>query len=93
MSGFVFTKAVKSQEKLRMALDGPAGSGKTWTALILASDIAKREGGRVAVIDGELKKDASLPGSFELKAAGGWSDELSDPVGGTAELEREILTL
>jgi hypothetical protein len=50
-------------------------------------------GGRVVVIDVELKKDASLPGSFELKAAGGWSDELSDPVGGTGVLDREILSL
>jgi hypothetical protein len=50
-------------------------------------------GESVAVIDGELTKDASLPGSFELKAAGGWSDELSNPVGGIGELDREILSL
>jgi hypothetical protein len=66
MSGFVFTKAVKSQEKLRMALDGPAGSGKTWTALILATDLAKREGGRVAVIDSERSSAKKYASDFDF---------------------------
>lgn len=66
MSGFVFTKAVKSQEKLRMALDGPAGSGKTWTALILAADLAKREGGRVAVIDSERSSAKKYASDFDF---------------------------
>lgn len=66
MTGFVFTKAVKSQEKLRMALDGPAGSGKTWTALILATDLAKREGGRVAVIDSERSSAKKYASDFDF---------------------------
>lgn len=50
-----FTKAVRKQAKLRLALTGPSGSGKTWGAL----EIAKGLGGRVAVIDTE-KGSASL---------------------------------
>ena len=44
-----FQKATKSQAKARVALTGPAGSGKTYTALRLA----KGMGGKAAVIDTE----------------------------------------
>lgn len=44
-----FTKAVRSKAKLRLALTGPSGAGKTWGAL----QIAKSLGGRVACIDTE----------------------------------------
>ena len=44
-----FQKAQKKKSKLRLALTGPAGSGKTWGAL----QIAKGLGGTVAVIDTE----------------------------------------
>lgn len=44
-----FTKAQKKKSKLRLALTGPAGSGKTWGAL----QIAKGLGGSIAVIDTE----------------------------------------
>ncbi len=44
-----FQRATKSQAKLRLAVDGPAGSGKTYTALLLAKSL----GGRTAVIDSE----------------------------------------
>lgn len=50
-----FTKAVRKQAKLRLALTGPSGSGKTWGAL----EIAKGLGGKIAVIDTE-KGSASL---------------------------------
>ncbi len=46
-----FHKAVKYGAKLRLAIAGPAGSGKTYTSLTLASALA--DGGRVAVIDTE----------------------------------------
>jgi AAA domain len=45
----LFKKATKSQSKLRLALLGPTGSGKTYTAL----RIAKGLGQRIAVIDTE----------------------------------------
>lgn len=44
-----FIKASKKQQKARVALIGPAGSGKTYTALT----VAKHLGERVAVIDTE----------------------------------------
>lgn len=62
MSQFTFQKAVKQQEKLRLALDGPAGSGKTWTSMTIATLLAEKDGGRIAVIDserGSAKKYAS----------------------------------
>ena len=44
-----FVRASKQQARLRMALVGPAGSGKTYTALSVATQLGKR----VAVIDTE----------------------------------------
>lgn len=46
-----FKKAIKHEAKLRLALAGPAGSGKTYTALSLASLLAGDK--PVAVIDTE----------------------------------------
>jgi hypothetical protein len=66
MTGYTFTKAVKQQEKLRLALDGPAGSGKTWTALIIATDIAAKAGGRVAVIDSERSSARKYASDFDF---------------------------
>ena len=53
MSGF--KRATKAAAKLRLGLVGPAGSGKTMTALRIAAGL----GGRVAVIDTE-RGSASL---------------------------------
>jgi nucleoside-triphosphatase THEP1 len=53
MSGF--KRATKAAAKLRLGLIGPAGSGKTMTALRIAAGL----GGRVAVIDTE-RGSASL---------------------------------
>lgn len=49
--GFAFRKATKEQAKLRMAIDGPAGGGKTMSSLKIAAALVP--GGRVAVIDTE----------------------------------------
>lgn len=54
----VFKPAEKRRAKLRLALDGPAGAGKTYTALVTATAIAGPDG-RVAVIDTE-RGSASL---------------------------------
>lgn len=55
-----FTKATRKKLKLRLALDGPSGSGKSYTllrfAFALADNISKANGGkpaRVAAIDTE----------------------------------------
>lgn len=50
-----FTKAKRKKAKLRLALTGTSGSGKTWGAL----QIAKGLGGKIACIDTE-KGSASL---------------------------------
>lgn len=60
-----FRKAVKEQSKLRLAIDGLAGTGKTFSALSIASTLAeliraRGDGeGRIAVIDSE-RGSASL---------------------------------
>ncbi len=56
-----FTKATAHQSRLRLALIGPAGSGKTYSAL----NVAQHLGSKVAVIDterGSASKYASLFG-------------------------------
>lgn len=52
-----FTKATKAKVKARVAIDGPSGAGKTYSALILATVLAN--GGKIAVIDTE-RGSASL---------------------------------
>lgn len=49
----MFQQATKQQSKLRMTLDGPAGSGKTFTALRFAHALTDVYGGRIALIDTE----------------------------------------
>mgnify|MGYP001612432104 CR=1 FL=1 len=46
---FQFHKAERKKGKLRLAIAGPAGSGKTYSALLIAFGL----GGRVAMIDTE----------------------------------------
>lgn len=66
MTDFVFRKATKDQEKLRMALDGPPGGGKTWTSLIIGTYLAEREGGRIAVIDSERSSAKKYARDFDF---------------------------
>jgi hypothetical protein len=47
----MFQKATRQKSRLRMTIDGPAGSGKTYTALRFAHALAN--GGRIAYIDTE----------------------------------------
>lgn len=51
----MFQQAKRTQSKLRMSIDGPAGSGKTYTALRFAHALAKHlnHGGKIAFIDTE----------------------------------------
>ena len=48
-----FTPARKEAAKLRLALTGASGSGKTWTALLIAERICELEGGKIAFLDTE----------------------------------------
>ena len=45
----IFRKAERRKAKLRLAITGPAGSGKTYGALLIAQGL----GGRIAMIDTE----------------------------------------
>lgn len=47
----LFEKAIKHEAKLRLAIAGPAGSGKTYTGLRIAKGLAN--GGKIAVVDTE----------------------------------------
>lgn len=62
MSTPQFRKATKSQARGRIAITGPAGSGKTWTALTLATAICKR----VAVIDTEHGSASKYADTFSF---------------------------
>lgn len=61
----VFARATKKKQKARVALIGPPGSGKTYTALT----IAKHLGARIAVIDterGSASKYAGDVAAFDV---------------------------
>ncbi len=61
---FTFKKATKKQAKLRLAFVGPAGSGKTYSALEVASHL----GGRIAVLDTERGSASKYAGIFQFDA-------------------------
>lgn len=56
--------AVRHNLKARIALDGPTGSGKTWSALEVAKGLAP--GGRVLVIDTERDSAALYADHFKF---------------------------
>ncbi|WP_063837074.1 ATP-binding protein [Phaeacidiphilus oryzae] len=51
MSSYTFAPATREQARARIALEGPEGSGKTYTAMVLATVLGA--GARFAVIDTE----------------------------------------
>ncbi|MBQ1096296.1 AAA family ATPase [Streptomyces sp. b94] len=64
---FTFTPATREQARARIGLQGPAGCGKTKTALRLAEGLA--QGGEIGLIDTERRsalKYAVVPGKPEL---------------------------
>ena len=61
---FTFKKAVRSASKLRLALSGTSGSGKTYGALLLAKGI----GGKIAVIEGVEKLTGARIQACDLRA-------------------------
>lgn len=67
MSAPMFAPAVKEQLKARVALDGPTGSGKTWTALSMATVLA--EGGKIALIDTERQSSKLYANRFAFDVA------------------------
>lgn len=61
-----FRKATKQQMKARVAITGPAGSGKTTDALLFATELAG--GGKIAVIDTERGSASLYSDRFEFDA-------------------------
>jgi len=59
-----FERAIKTKAKLRMALTGPAKSGKTYTALVLATALA--DGGRIGLIDTENRSSEKYADIFDF---------------------------
>lgn len=60
-------QAVKHEKKLRLFIPGPAGSGKTYTALAIATELAKLSGGGpVALYDTEAGSASLYAGKFEF---------------------------
>lgn len=57
-----FIKATKAKAKLRMAITGPSGAGKTMTALRIASGL----GGKIAVIDSEHLSASKYADKFDF---------------------------
>lgn len=60
----IFRKATREQAKLRAAFIGPAGAGKTYTALAVGTNLVP--GGRVAVIDTECGSAELYAGTFDF---------------------------
>lgn len=61
----MFQKAKREQRKLRLALCGPTGSGKTYSALRVARGL----GGKVAVIDTERHSSSLYADEFDFDVA------------------------
>lgn len=51
MKSFVIKKAVRSHAKMRIGISGTAGSGKTWSSLLIAKGLSKT--GKIGLIDTE----------------------------------------
>lgn len=62
-----FQDASKEQGRLRLALMGTSGSGKTWTALKIACELAALDGGKVAFLDTEGKSSLLYSRDFKFR--------------------------
>lgn len=69
-TGFQFQKATKHKAKLRMAIFGPSGAGKTFSALRIASGM----GQRIAVVDTEFGSASKYADRFSFDVC-----ELTEP--------------
>jgi hypothetical protein len=65
-----FAPAVRSEAKARVAILGPTGAGKTWTALEWATVLA--DGGSIAVIDTENASASLYADQFQFVTAAWW---------------------
>lgn len=65
----MFQKAIKTGSTLKMAIQGPSGAGKTYTALQLATRIVERERGKIALIDTEGGSASKYADLFDFDTA------------------------
>src|SRR5262245_24943054 len=98
-----FRKARAEQAALKMGFYGPAGSGKTMTALLIAEGLAKLNKSRVAFVDTEhgtdfycqsVKDRAIHPEAFDFDAV--YTRSITDvlaAVKGLKEKEHSVLVL
>ncbi len=61
-----FVKATKTQSKLRAAIYGPSGAGKTYSGLSIATGIVSVVGGEIAVIDTERCSASKYSDRFDF---------------------------
>lgn len=62
----MFKKATKEKQKLRLLLEGASGSGKTYSALIIAQEIAQKLNKKVAFIDTEYGSASLYADKFDF---------------------------
>jgi hypothetical protein len=60
----MFQQATKKEAKAKIALFGPTGAGKTFTALRIATGIANKIGSKIAVIDTERGRASKYSNRF-----------------------------
>lgn len=61
-----FIKATKQQAKLRAALYGPSGAGKTYSMLRILRGMSQQSGAKIAVIDSERGSASKYADRFEF---------------------------
>lgn len=92
-----FTKAAPKQGRLKIGFYGPPGSGKTFTALLVAEGLAKRDGKRVAFVDTErgtdfyaqtIKERGVHPDAFDFDAL--YTRSLSDTLSAVKGLDPAV---
>lgn len=62
----MFKKATKEKQKLRLLIEGASGSGKTYSALIIAQTIAKKLNKKIAFIDTEYGSASLYADKFDF---------------------------
>lgn len=62
----MFRKAVRHSRKLRATIDGPTGSGKTYSALLLASGLTT---GKIALLDTEHRSAELFADHFDFNVS------------------------
>jgi hypothetical protein len=67
-------KATKEQSKLRLAIYGLSGGGKTYSALAIAKGIIEVFGGKIAVLDTEFRSASKYANIFDFD-----TDDFGEP--------------